>query len=432
VTPTALTGATLIDVDRGVALPDSTVVIEDGRIARVGAADATAIPPDTRTVDVRGKWIIPGLIDMHVHLSVYRYRLTDLYLDHGVTTVRDVAGDVTLLRLLRDDIESGEVSGPRLFFTGNLLDGAPPVFRTSFVLLADTPERAGSIVDFLADQGVHAIKAYNMLSESTLAAIIAAAARRGLPVIGHIPRAITMTRAVEMGMEGLEHIRITARELLPVEEAEAIDYLPVGVREPKLWDRIDLDGTPMSRLIGLLARSGIYLDPTLIMDEVIYVDGVRTMKAHPDNRLLPPEILEELLKEPDMDILDVPEELRGTALEAFRKRVRFVGMCHRAGVRVIAGTDAWGLGKLIAGLSLHRELELLCEAGLTPLEALQAATITAARALRSDSEIGSIRPGKRADLVILDADPLASISNTRRINRTIKGGEMHSPAGAAR
>ena len=426
----ALAGGTLVDVESGNEIANSVVLIEGDRIKAVGREGEVPIPSNTVRMDARGKWIIPGLADMHAHLGIYDYKLVDLYLKFGVTTVRDVGGDLTLLRILRDEVESGKTAGPRVTYAGMILDGNPPVWPGTGTLLADTPLRAASIVHFLADQGADAIKVYNLISEPVLARIIETAGVRHLPVIGHIPRAITMTRAVEMGMEGLEHIRITAREFLPPDEAAAIDYLPVAVREAKIWERIDLEAEWIKKLIAFLAEKKVYLDPTLIVDEALEVDGMEGMKTHPLNRLLPREVLDGLLKQPDEPLFELPDELKQVALASFQKRLKFIGMCSRAGVQLLAGTDSMGLGKLITGPSLHRELELLCESGLTPLEALRASTLTAARALRKEDDVGSLKPGTFADLVLLDADPLADIRNIRKIHVVMKGARSYEPAPA--
>lgn len=421
----ALIGGTLIDVETGAVRRNSVILIAGDRVKQVGQEGQLPVPADAKVIDVHGKWIIPGLTDMHAHLVVYDYQLSDMYLKYGVTTVRDVGGNVTQLRLLRDDINAGKTLGPRLFFTGMLLDGIPPVFRGSKItVLADTPAHAQSIVNFLADQGVDAIKVYNMISEATLAQIIETAHQRKLPVIGHVPRAITLTHAVEMGMDGLEHIRITARELLPPEEAKRIDYLPVGVRETEIWSRIDLKSKEIQNIISLLARKQVYLDPTLTVDEAVTVDGMSAMRSHPNNQLLPQKMLDKLLQQPEEPLFSVPKEMKSAAAEGFKKRQAFVGMCKQAGVPLLAGTDSFGLGKMVLGLSLHHELELLVEAGLAPIDSLRAATITAARALGKENDLGSIKAGKLADLLILDADPLANISNSQKIHQVMKGGRI--------
>ena len=231
----AIVGANLIDVRKGVAIEQSVVLIGDDRIKTVGRLGELAIPSGAKVVNAQGKWLIPGLVDMHVHISPAGYpMLLGLYLANGVTTVRDTGGNITSLRVLRQGLQGGRQVGPRLFFAGMILDGNPPVGGGPAVILADSERRAESAVNFLADQGVDFIKVYNNISEPVLVTIIKTAHARRLTVTGYVPRSVTATRAVELGMDGLEHIRITGRELLPVEEANKIDFLTLGPRETLL------------------------------------------------------------------------------------------------------------------------------------------------------------------------------------------------------
>jgi len=293
--------------------------------------------------------------------------------------------------------------------------------------MVDSPERAQSAVNFLADQGVDFVKVYNNLSEPVLESIITTATQRRLIVAGHIPRSMTMTRAVELGMKSLEHIRVTGREMLPVEEANQIDFLPLGQREPLLWERFDLASPKFTELIRHLVDSAVYLDPTLTVDESDFVLGPAAQRNNPNNSVLPVEWIkfEESHQSP---LFEVPPKLKETARSGFKKRQEFVGMCSRAGVRIIAGTDGPGLGTLVPGYGLHHELQLLVESGLSSLQALRAATLIAAEALGKDRELGSIEPGKLADMLIVNADPLVSIGNASKIDLIIKGGKPYRPA----
>lgn len=308
-----------------------------------------------------------------------------------------------------------------------ILDGNPPVGGGPAVILADSERRAESAVNFLADQGVDFIKVYNNITEPVLERIIATAKQRGLIVAGHIPRSMTMTRAVDLGMKSLEHIRITGREMLPIEEAKQIDFLPLGQREPLLWDKFDLSSPKFAGLIRHLVESHIYLDPTLTIDEADFVLGPEALRDNPNNSVLPADWVkyDELLINP---IYTVPDKLKETARMGFKKRQEFIGMCNRAGVKLIAGTDGPGLGTLVPGYGLHHELKLLVQSGLSPLQALRAATLIAAEALGKDNELGSVEPGKLADMLILNADPLADIDNASRIELIIKGGRQYRPA----
>src|ERR1700747_1888350 len=216
--PTALVlrGGTLVDVTSGQEISDSIIVIRGERIEQVGSG-RTGIPKGAQIIDVVGKWIIPGLIDSHAHAENPDETPLSLYLANGVTTIRNPGGNITVLRLTRERLLRGELIGPRLFFSGPLLDGMPPVWP-DMSLLVDTPQRARSAVNFLADQGVDFVKVYNNVKEPELRAIIETAKERGLSVAGHIPRSMTMTHVVELGMTRLEHIRVTGREMLSEDE----------------------------------------------------------------------------------------------------------------------------------------------------------------------------------------------------------------------
>jgi hypothetical protein len=239
---------------------------------------------------------------------------------------------------------------------------------------------------------------------------------------------MTMTRAIEVGITRLEHIRITGKEMLSAEEAGKIDPLPVGRREPMLWQRFDLQSEKMRGLVRLLAQSKVFLDPTLVVDEFSEVSNPDAEKENLDNQYLPEADVEEAVsswkKNP---LFETPVQLREAAVEGFRKEQQFVGMCNQAGVRIIAGTDGPNIGRLMPGFGLHRELELLVASGLTPLQALRAATSTAAEALGKEHELGTIERGRLADLVVLDANPLARVQNLRKINLVVQAGKIYSP-----
>jgi imidazolonepropionase-like amidohydrolase len=421
-----LRGGTLVDVASGKEISDSTIVMQGDRIEQIGSGNR-GIPEGAQIIDATGKWVIPGLIDSHAHAENPDETPFSLYLANGVTTIRNPGGNLTVLRLTRERLLRGELVGPRLFFSGPLLDGIPPVWP-DMSLLVDTAQRARSAVNFLADQGVDFVKVYNNVKEPELRAIIETAKERGLPVAGHIPRSMTMTRAVELGMTRLEHIRVTGREMLSPGEADEIDPLPLGRREPLLWQRFDLQSEKMQALVQRLAQSKIFLDPTLVIAEETEVPNLDADKNDPNNQYLSPKVVEQYvnLKSP---IYELPAELQAAGLEAFHKQEKFVGMCNRAGVKIIAGTDGPGIGSLLPGFGLHRELELLVESGLSPLQALRAASLTAAEALGKDDRLGTVQAGKLADLVVLDADPLQGIRNLRKIHLVVQEGKTYAPDG---
>jgi imidazolonepropionase-like amidohydrolase len=421
-----LRGGILVDVVSAKEIPGSVIVIQGERIEEVGAEGSLAIPAGAQIVDVRSKWIIPGLIDSHAHAQSPEETPFALYLANGVTTIRNPGGNITVLRMTRERLARGELLGPRLFFSGPLLDGMPPVWPEGS-LLVDSPQRARSAVNFLADQGVDFVKIYNNVKEPELKVIVETAKERGLPVAGHIPRSMTMTRAVELGMTRLEHIRVTGREMLSADEAARIDPLPLGTREPMLWQRFDLQSEKMRALVARLAESKVFLDPTLLISQQTEVPNLEAERNDPNNQYLSAAAVEEAVKGANNPLFDLPPDLQTVAAEAFRKQEQFVGMCNQAGVRIIAGTDGPGIGSQLPGFGLHRELELLVASGLSPAEALRAATSTAAQALGKEDQLGTIAPGRLADMVVLDADPLEGVQNLAKIRLVVARGKTYAP-----
>jgi imidazolonepropionase-like amidohydrolase len=422
-------GGSVIDTRTGKALENQTVVIEGDRITRVAPAEKVTVPADARVIDARGRWIVPGLIDMHVHRAGQPDLVPlALYVANGVTSIRDMGGNLTLLRLARNEIESGKRLGPRLFFLGPLLDGDPPL-APPIAVIVDSPARAISTVNFLVDQGVDAIKIYNGISAPVLEAIVRTARFRSVPVVGHVPRALTVSRAVEIGMQGLEHSIIRAADLeawgvLKREDINRINASKsVTVREAMVWRHIDLKSPEIAKLIAQLAAAKTVLDPTLSTDEYDSLFLFPAQASHPNNRFLRQSIVDEALG-PEHQIFKVPRELEADARSGVEKRRAFIGMCHRAGVKIVAGTDGPGIGHLAPGFGLHRELELLVMAGLTPSNAIRAATCEAAAALGHEKDLGAVAEGKLADLVILRADPRLSIVNMAQIEAVVLRGQF--------
>jgi imidazolonepropionase-like amidohydrolase len=424
----ALTGGTVVDVVSGQHHPGQVVVIRDGRITGTGPAGRVTIPPGADLRDVSGRWILPGLIDMHCHLTPLADHVPlQFFLACGVTTVRDPGGHAAEQRLLRDSVHDGTRIGPRILASGEILDGIPPVAATMRIL-ADTPERGIAAVRHLAAQGMDCVKIYNSITEDVLAAIIATASGEGLPVIGHVPRCMSMRRAVEMGVTGLEHIRVTGLDFLPPQQAKELDGLPLGEREPRLWQLIDLDAAWARDLISVLADYQVTLDPTLLIDDVVYRTGLDAQHHHPGNARLDPATRAKWAAYTPGPQFAVPPPLRAAAVDMLAKRKEFVARCANAGVRIVTGTDGAGLGDLLPGFALHRELGLLRDCGLSAGDVLAAATIGAAEALGLADQIGSIEPGKIADLTVWDIDPLATQVTQAGLDLVIAAGQVHQPA----
>src|SRR5262249_20270357 len=339
---------------------------------------------------------------------------------------------ITSLRMTRQKIESGETLGPHLFYTGNMLDGSPPVVPSvSFIM--DSPQEAKDAVEFLISQGADSIKIYNNITEPVLDAIVKAARPAGKPVGGHVPKEMSLKRSIELGFNFVEHAAIRSRDLLEwnsitqAETNQITSLSSVTQREALVWQRVDLNSTKVKAMISFMAEKGVFLDPTLSIDEFDSLFLYEKEAKHPNNGYLKRAFIEEALG-PEHDIFRMPAELKAIAVTGIEKRRKFVGMCNRAGVKILAGTDGPGIGRLTLGFGLHHELELLVEAGLKPIEALQGATINAASALRKENEMGSLEAGKFADMVILNSDPLSDIHNTTKIDSVVLRGHVFDRA----
>jgi imidazolonepropionase-like amidohydrolase len=429
-TSAAFIGTTVIDVTGERIATDQTVLVSEGRISAVGPRAELVIPPDADRYDVTGHWVLPGLIDMHCHLTGHNELPLELFLINGVTTVRDPGGVLAQQRMLREQVQAGARLGPRILIAGELLDGNPPVWPNQS-LLVDTPERGIAAVRHLAAQGVDCVKIYNHVPEEVLAAVIVVARELGLPVVGHVPRRMSMLQAIEAGMNGLEHIRITGADFLPPEQAGKLDMLPVSEREPRLWELIEPDEPWIDALIDAMVTHDVTLDPTLLIDDVIYGEGLAQQADHQDNAYLPGEARRSQAAEEISPIMQMPDELRPLARATQVKRHEFIRRCWQAGVRITAGTDGAGLGRLLSGFGLHREIGLLREAGLSPFASLRAATISAAEALNLADQIGSIEVGKTADLGVWTADPLTTHLRPADLEVVVLGGVVHRPGALA-
>lgn len=373
-------------------LEDHTVVIAGDRIVAMGPAESTPIPSDARRVEGAGRYLMPGLADLHVHL--FEVSDLELYLANGVTTIRNLGGygaaDTVLA--LRRRIESRELLGPTILTSGNWLDGEPPVRDINTVVT--TPEAAREEVANQARAGYDFVKVYNNLSAEVYWAIADEARRRGIPVTGHIPGSV--------GLDGVE--------LGQVEIAHAGPILrSIG------WDA---DSLTVARAAAWIAEAGLTVTATLSMSELgIHQAGnpaeVARVADRPQNRYVP--LSRRAFWRDENMFAGMPRHPDPGA--RFATLRAFVGALNRAGVRILAGTDA-NVGGQIPGFSIHDELRNLVASGFTPYEALRAATADAhaflASVLEDVQPFGVVEVGRRADLLLLEANPLEDVGNVRR------------------
>ncbi|HKY91188.1 MAG TPA: amidohydrolase family protein [Nevskiaceae bacterium] len=427
-------GATLIDGNGAAPIPDSAVVIEGDRVVAAGPAATVRVPPGATFVDARGKFLVPGFWDLHVH--VLRDGRPEAYFPvlvaHGIVGVRDMGGRFDFARIarLKAEVASGARLGPRFVAPGPIVDGPWAQLPSLSVIVADA-EAARAEVRRLHAQGADFVKVFNRLTRDAWFAIADESRRLGLPFAGHVPLAISAREASEGGQKSLEHLFnvsfacATREDELMRRKAEALASDESGerrrLRRAYLRDALaSFDDAKCASLFQAFARNGTWMCPTLIERRAFALPDP-SIATDPDRRYVPKS--ERALWDPQQDRRIQGREEEDRSIErAFHARdVGLVAPMRRAGVGFLAGTDAGDLFS-IPGPSLHRELELLVEAGLTPMEALQAATRNAATFLGTDVAAGTIAAGLRADLVLLDADPLADIRNTRRIAAVAIGG----------
>ena len=419
----AITGITIIDVASGRLAPEQTVVIRANRIVAVGTDRATSVPSGTRIIKGGGGFLIPGLWDMHAHAmddTLTRTNLMPLWVANGVTGVRIMWGSQGNLTE-RAEIAAGRQLGPRMVIATPIIDGR--MFEGS--LAAGSPEAARRLVDSLARVGYDFVKTLQFLPRDVYFAIADQTRRLAIPYAGHVPIGVSAAEASEAGQRSFEHgvdltlscSRDQARIRADLVNEEA--KLPPNSFGPhvEVWVRAEMaplpsfDASACVDLAATLRRNDTWLVPTLGLYRGYGSAKNSVVTSDPRLKFIPIELRRFWDNAPPIPAFDSlrPSMASLTAL-----------MTH-SGVGLLAGTDMLNR-YVLPGFGLHDELGLLVDAGLTPLEALQAATLNPARFLRATDSLGTVEQGKVADLVILDANPLDDINNTTKIRAVIVNG----------
>jgi hypothetical protein len=402
----AITGATLDDSTGAPPVNDSLILIENGVIKAVGPRSQVRVPKDATILDASGKYAVPGLWDMHAHYEQVEWG--PIYLAAGVTSVRDVGNEFDFIRTVHDELDRKQnpAIGPHLEFAG-VIDGTGPISLGA--VIADTPEQALDRVQRYKAAGARQIKIYSSVKPEVVRAITTDAHAREMTVTGHIPEGMTAIEGVHDGMDQINHIDYEVPYFShPVLGA---DGKPDETKAPVL----ELEGPRTKDLISTLQVHHTILDPTVAFFETFF-NTKPLDQLEPGIDHLPPQLREAL------DTHPATGDKAAIANARWQTVIATLRALHAAGIPIVAGTD-----QAIPGYSLHREIELYVEAGFTPLEALQAATIVAARALGVENESGTLEVGKRGDVLLLNADPLADIHNTRAVWRTVAAGAVYDP-----
>jgi imidazolonepropionase-like amidohydrolase len=425
---TYITHVTVIDPETGKEVQDRTVIISGNRISEVRDSKAIKPPASAKVVDGRGKYLIPGLWDMHVHALVAERLdgMFPMFVANGVLGIRDMGTSMPLEDIdnLRQPIASGSRLGPRIVAAGPILDGRPKPSRPIFLAI-NTPDEGREAVRRLKSGGVDFIKVYSQLSRDSFLAIVDEAKKQNISFAGHVPFAVSALEASDAGQKSMEHLWGIYLSCSSREEELRSEMLKGGVNLPGSERiRLELDEAAASydehkaeKVFAHLAKNGTWVVPTfsaVLRDSEIFSARVTT---DPRLKYIPPAVQKHWTE----------AAAAGAAIksQSYDRKLQVVGALHRVGVPLLAGTDAGSVQPYVyAGFSLHDELAMLVQAGLTPMESLQTATINPARFLGMEKDLGTIEKGKVANLVLLDADPVSDIRNITKISEVFVGGKQ--------
>ena len=419
----AITHVTIVDVTGGPSRTDMTVLIEGDEIAAITSAQDARVPQDAQVMDAKHGWLIPGLWDMHVH--AHRQGRTEsfypLFVAHGITGIREMGSHLASLLAWREAWKS-ESMAPRVVWGTPMFDGAPPTW--SHGLGVETPEAARALVRCMKQAGFDFVKIYERLPRDVYFAIAEECKSAGIPFVGHVPISATPAECAHAGQRSLEHMRFVLEGCIPgaLERRVALGYDQIGFgADPWLAESLPkYDAKAAQSLFKEFIDNGTWQVPTLTAYRgAFFVDDA---SFSDDPRLV--YVLPHIRKRWEEYRASVKPAECAIGRRLFTKSVELAGEMHKAGLAMLAGTDASDEPWVFAGSSLHDELELLVQAGLTPLEALQTATLNPARFLGATGTMGTVEPGMQANLIVLDADPLADIRNTQKIRSVVLRGRL--------
>lgn len=413
--PLALRNVAVFDAEAKARRLGWSVVVRDGVIIAAGADGEVQIPADAQVIEGRGRTLLPGLWDMHVHVSSNAQGL--LHLASGVTSVRDLANDAEELAQRRAAFDSGKLIGPRIIPAG-FIDGPGPL-AGPIKVLADTPQQLRAAIQDYAKRGYGQIKLYSSLDPALVPVAADEARKLGMRLSGHVPAGMTMSQAVEAGFDEVHHFNFAALNFMgPEINARSNGIGRITAVAEHAW-QIDPNSAQVQAFLAQLKSKGVTVDPTFSL----YENHLLGRPGRPSPSLsrivdrLPPLVRRGAFGA-GLAANDEEAQRNGRSYVAMQ---RLLKAFHAAGVTLVPGTDA------MAGFSYHRELELYVEAGIPAADVLHMATLGAARVARLDERSGLIAAGKRADLVLIDGDPLSRICDIRNVDLVIANGRAFDP-----
>jgi len=423
--PVVIRGGTLVDVRDGSLMQDTVIVVNGDRIVSVSSTGGS-VPQGATVIDAAGKYILPGLIDLHVHYDEWS---GELYLNHGVTTVVDLGNVYEWIRAQKEGIEKGFIPGPRIFHGTENLDGRIEGVAKRIVRTVKGPEDARiAMRDYVGY--VEAVKVYDRLTPAMLRSIVAEADKANIPVIGHFQ---DVRIAAEVGAHGIEHTHAVANALADKQAmAEAAKKVRKGFRLPA---QAFMDLKKLPGIVQMMVEKGLYLNPTLrgnwqgdwaLREKGFHYEDFDLLINDWRLRYVPLAFRLAVLKEYQEIGLwhwaDLSQYEQDLFHQGYQGAQRLVKAFVDAGGKLYAGTDSAHMST--PGLSLHQELELMVDAGVSPLQALQSATINSAELMRMEDRLGTLEEGRVGDVLVLDANPLEDIRNTRKIAQVISRGRV--------
>lgn len=409
--PLAIVNANLFDSQTGKSIPGSTVLVEGNRIKAVGADGKVAIPAGAERIDARGRALLPGLADMHVHLS------EDEGVQHlaaGVTTVRDMANNTDTLLELKRRIDTNQEVGPRIFMAG-IIEGPGP-FAGPTKVLVETEAQIREAVDNYAKLGYQSVKIYSSVKPELVPVIAKLAHAKGLRVGGHVPANMTARQFIDAGADEMQHINFVFLNFFFDEVQDTrtpARFTTVAQRASKL----DLNSTEVRSFVQLMKDRHVVLDPTVTVFYTMFTRQPGTVGPGyaPIAHRLPPQVRRSLLT----GGLPIPQDSQQQYRDSADAMLRMIKVLYDSGITLVAGTDD------LPGFTLHRELEMYVQAGISAPETLRIATLNGAKVLQRESDLGSIAPGKLADMIVVDGDPARRISDIRNTDLVVKDGKVY-------
>jgi imidazolonepropionase-like amidohydrolase len=405
-------GARLFDPETRTVRPNTTVVVSGNRIQAVGRDGEIPVPAGAEVVEARGRMLLPGLWDMHRHLTDIDGILN---LAAGVTTGRDLGNDTDYVLSLKRKWDAGEAIGPRVVLAG-VIDGPGP-YASPTKVLVDTEEKARAAVDRYASLGFVQIKIYSSLDPKLVPPIIAEAHGHGLRVSGHIPNGMTAEQAVREGFDEIQHTNFLFLNFIPGVDTRTPARMTAVAEHAA---EIDLRSEPVRAFLRLLKERHTVVDPTVTIYEDLFTG--RPDRVSPSLALVADRASYQVRRTLFGNGLPVPPGQEQRYRDSFQACLTLVKTLYDEGIPIVAGTDS------IAGFVLHRELENYVRAGIPAPDVLRIATLGAAQVMKLDKDLGTIAPSKLADLILVDGDPTVRISDIRRVTLVVKDGVVYDPA----